>query len=165
MNLFEYIKSQLPQMPNIAIMEQLGATQKLIDYVKYTTWNTNLGMLDSLKNTDEPTTKTWVTLIATEGTLTIEKQGKTIGDNIESTKTYAEWINLFNNHNNYNFFIEVSGEYYPLTYEEDEHQATITGDIPKMEIEVEIDTNYSTINVIMESAEEYLPVNIITTIK
>lgn len=45
MELFEYIKSQLPQMPNSAIMKQMGASEELIDYVKETPWNTNLAIV------------------------------------------------------------------------------------------------------------------------
>ena len=48
MELFEYIKSQLPQMPNTVIMKQLGASQELIDYVKETPWNTNLNVMGSI---------------------------------------------------------------------------------------------------------------------
>lgn len=50
MNLFEYIKSQLPQMPNVAIMRQLGASEELIEYVRYTPWNTNLNVAESIAN-------------------------------------------------------------------------------------------------------------------
>ena len=45
MELFEYIKSQLPQMPNVQIMKDMGASDELVEYVKETTWNTNLGMM------------------------------------------------------------------------------------------------------------------------
>lgn len=48
MELFEYIKSQLPQMPNSAIMKQLGASEELIDYVKETPWNTNWNVIGSI---------------------------------------------------------------------------------------------------------------------
>ena len=54
MELFEYIKSQLPQMPNVAIMKDLGASDELVEYVKKTTWNTNLGMMETLGCDDEP---------------------------------------------------------------------------------------------------------------
>ena len=50
MELFEYIKSQLPQMPNSAIMKQLGASQELIDYVKETPENTNLRVMETLES-------------------------------------------------------------------------------------------------------------------
>ena len=46
MELFEYIKSQLPQMPNTVIMKQLGASQELIDYVKETPENTNFAIAE-----------------------------------------------------------------------------------------------------------------------
>lgn len=58
MNLFEYIKSQLPQMPNSAIMKQMGASEELIDYVKETPWNTNLNIIETFeinKNNDKVT--------------------------------------------------------------------------------------------------------------
>lgn len=47
MNLFEYIKSQLPQMPNVQIMKDMGANDELIKYVKKTPWNTNLNILET----------------------------------------------------------------------------------------------------------------------
>lgn len=47
MELFEYIKSQLPN-PNPAIMYELGATDALVNYVLYTPENTNLAMLGSI---------------------------------------------------------------------------------------------------------------------
>lgn len=47
MELFEYIKSQLPN-PNAAIMYELGATDALVNYVLYTPENTNLAMLGSI---------------------------------------------------------------------------------------------------------------------
>ena len=49
MELFEYIKSQLPQMPNSAIMKQLGASQELIDYVKETPENTNFAIAEVIE--------------------------------------------------------------------------------------------------------------------
>lgn len=58
MELFEYIKSQLPQMPNSAIMKQLGASDELVEYVKETTWNTNLAIVKNKSEDggdDDPT--------------------------------------------------------------------------------------------------------------
>ena len=52
MNLFEYIKSQLPQEPNVAIMKSLDASDELINYVKETPWNTNLNVLKNFNNTE-----------------------------------------------------------------------------------------------------------------
>ena len=49
MNLFEYIKSQLPQMPNVQIMKDLGASDELIDYVKETPWNTNFAIAEVIE--------------------------------------------------------------------------------------------------------------------
>lgn len=45
MNLIDYIKSQLPSMPNVAIMKDLGASDELIEYVRKTPWNTNMGIV------------------------------------------------------------------------------------------------------------------------
>ena len=45
MNLIDYIKSQLPSMPNVAIMKDLGASEELIEYVRKTPWNTNMGIV------------------------------------------------------------------------------------------------------------------------
>ena len=46
MELFEYIKSQLPQMPNVAIMKDMGASDELVEYVKESPENTNLNILN-----------------------------------------------------------------------------------------------------------------------
>ena len=49
MELFEYIKSQLPQMPNVAIMRQLGASEELIEYIRETPWNTNWNIIETFE--------------------------------------------------------------------------------------------------------------------
>lgn len=48
MELFEYIKSQLPQMPNVQIMKDLGASDELVEYVKESPENTNLNVMGSI---------------------------------------------------------------------------------------------------------------------
>ena len=48
MELFEYIKSQLPQMPNVAIMKDMGASDELVEYVKESPENTNLNVMGSI---------------------------------------------------------------------------------------------------------------------
>ena len=52
MELLQYIKSQLPQEPNVAIMKSLDASDELINYVKETPWNTNLNVLKNFNNTE-----------------------------------------------------------------------------------------------------------------
>ena len=47
MNLKEYIKNNYKN-PNPRILETLGASEALINYLKFTPWNTNLNILDSL---------------------------------------------------------------------------------------------------------------------
>lgn len=47
MSLKEYIKNNYKN-PNPGILETLGASEALIDYLKFTPWNTNMNMLDSL---------------------------------------------------------------------------------------------------------------------
>ena len=59
MELFEYIKSQLPQMPNVQIMKDMGASDELVEYVKETTWNTNLNIMGSI-NGNKKLTYTFV---------------------------------------------------------------------------------------------------------
>lgn len=53
MNLFEYIKSQLPQMPNVAIMRQLGASEELIEYIRETPWNTNFAIAEVIEGSGD----------------------------------------------------------------------------------------------------------------
>ena len=59
MELFEYIKSQLPQMPNSAIMKQLGASQELIDYVKKTPENTNFAIAEVIEGSGSGDAEVW----------------------------------------------------------------------------------------------------------
>ena len=47
MDLKQYIKNNYKN-PNPRILETLGASEALIDYLKFTPWNTNINMLDSL---------------------------------------------------------------------------------------------------------------------
>ena len=47
MNLKQYIKNNYKN-PNPGILETLGASEALINYLKFTPWNTNMNMLDSL---------------------------------------------------------------------------------------------------------------------
>ena len=47
MNLKEYIKNNYKN-PNPRILETLGASKALINYLEFTPWNTNINMLDSL---------------------------------------------------------------------------------------------------------------------
>lgn len=47
MSLKEYIKNNYKN-PNPRILEALGASEMLINYLKFTPWNTNMSMLDSL---------------------------------------------------------------------------------------------------------------------
>lgn len=47
MNLKQYIKNNYKN-PNPKILETLGASKALIDYLEFTPWNTNENILDSL---------------------------------------------------------------------------------------------------------------------
>ena len=47
MNLKQYIKNNYKN-PNPRILETLGASEVLINYLKFTPWNTNENILDSL---------------------------------------------------------------------------------------------------------------------
>ena len=47
MNLKQYIKNNYKN-PNSKILETLGASKALIDYLEFTPWNTNINILDSL---------------------------------------------------------------------------------------------------------------------
>lgn len=49
MNLKEYIKNNYKN-PNPRILETLGASEALIEYLRTTPWNTNKNILDSLIN-------------------------------------------------------------------------------------------------------------------
>ena len=60
MELFEYIKSQLPQMPNVQIMKDLGASDELVEYVKESPENTNLNVMGSITNSDGGQAEVWL---------------------------------------------------------------------------------------------------------
>lgn len=47
MDLKQYIKNNYKN-PNPRILETLGASKALIDYLEFTPWNTNINILDSL---------------------------------------------------------------------------------------------------------------------
>lgn len=47
MILNEYIKKNYKN-PNLRILETLGASEALISYLKFTPWNTNLNIVNSL---------------------------------------------------------------------------------------------------------------------
>lgn len=47
MDLKNYINKNYKN-PNPKVLEALGASQTLIDYLRFTPWNTNKNMLDSL---------------------------------------------------------------------------------------------------------------------
>lgn len=108
MELFEYIKSQLPQMPNSAIMKQMGASEELIDYVKETPWNTNLNMLNSLDGGSEP--EVWFT-----GNEPDEMDDQVVFHNLVETKE-GNTEELFNNYANYHVYLngEFLSEVIPL---------------------------------------------------
>lgn len=67
MNLFEYIKSQLPR-PNTSVMYNLGASEEIVDYVRHTTWNTNLNIIkDMCESEDGYTIADYLAAIPEEG--------------------------------------------------------------------------------------------------
>ena len=47
MNLKQYIKNNYKN-PNPRILETLGASEVLINYLKFTPWNTNMAIISSL---------------------------------------------------------------------------------------------------------------------
>ena len=47
MKLDEYIKKNY-RTPNQAVLRSLGANEKLISYLLYTEWNTNISMIGSI---------------------------------------------------------------------------------------------------------------------
>lgn len=109
MELFEYIKSQLPQMPNSAIMKQLGASEELIDYVKETPWNTNWNVIGSIASSGGGGDTGEVWLVGDTGT---EYQGMKIFQlsNAGDTDHMAE---LVANGENYTVFLDgVELSYY-----------------------------------------------------
>ena len=55
MDLKQYIKNNYKN-PNPRVLEALGASEALIDYLKFTPWNTNKNILDSLIGGDDSDT-------------------------------------------------------------------------------------------------------------
>ena len=99
MELFEYIKSQLPQMPNVQIMKDLGASDVLVEYVKESPENTNLNVMETLGCGGGSTGEVWATSENGELGLVIN-ENEASGDG-STTKGYADWSDLFNNPQNY----------------------------------------------------------------
>lgn len=94
MELFEYIKSQLPQMPNVAIMKDLGASDELVEYVKESPENTNLNVMGSITSSGGGDAEVW--LVGDTG-----ESGMFTLSNVGDIDRMAE---LFTNGENYQVF-------------------------------------------------------------
>lgn len=119
MDLFEYIKSQLPQVPNSAIMKQLGASDELIEYVKETPENTNLNVIGSIINTSGGgSTDVWFT-----GTVETvdDKSGET---QITPTATDKADIDALAN-NPSNYIVQINGT---------DTELNTSGDAPRWQV-------------------------------
>lgn len=66
MNLEEYIRQSYTR-PNRQVLESLGASEELVEYLLKTPWNTNIQMIDSIEDSKGETLHT-MTLVPTEFT-------------------------------------------------------------------------------------------------
>ena len=71
MELKEYIKQSYLR-PNKQVLESLGASDELIEYLRTTPWNTNLNIVDSLQKDDE---NVFLSLTISGGTSGDEDEG------------------------------------------------------------------------------------------
>ncbi len=93
-------------MPNVAIMKDMGASDGLIEYIRHTTWNTNLGMLAAYgcepEGDDEG--EVWAeSEVNEEGYTQIELEltpSETSGVG-KTTKSFNEWKDLLVNPQSY----------------------------------------------------------------
>ena len=112
MNLFDYIKSQLPSMPNVAIMKDMGASDELVEYIRKTPWNTNTAMLAAYgcepSGGSEPTREVWAYADGTEIEAEIEEDGSISGETLVQ-RDFSAWKDLFDNSQNYEIEVK-SGE-------------------------------------------------------
>ena len=114
MNLFEYIKSQLPQMPNIQIMKDLGASDELVEYVKKTPENTNLNVMRSITSSGGDA-EVWLISTAYEDVDEIRI--------LTLSGTEEHITELFSNTNHYNVYLQdIELPYY---FEQTMEQMTI----------------------------------------
>lgn len=118
MELFEYIKSQLPQMPNSAIMKQMGASEELIDYVKKTPWNTNLNVIGSIAGSGGGGDTGEVWLVGNNpdeyGVYTLSNVGET--DHINELYEHAENYKVFLNGEELAVFSDTREEDYEVDW-------------------------------------------------
>ncbi len=133
MELFEYIKSQLPQMPNSAIMKQLGASQELIDYVKETPENTNFAIAEVIEGSGGGDAEVWFT-----GSEYEDEDGRRIFtlSNVGSTDHMEE---LFTNAENYQ--IVLNGEEMPYMVSTEQDKVWLDNQsVPTKTVQVEFIT-------------------------
>ena len=99
MELFEYIKSQLPQMPNVQIMKDMGANDELVEYIKESPENTNLNVMGSITSDGGGDAEVWLV-----GDTGVEAQGMMMFElsNVDATDHLAE---LLTNGANYKVFL------------------------------------------------------------
>lgn len=126
MDLFEYIKSQLPQMPNVAIMKDLGASDELVEYVKESPENTNLNVMGSITSGGD-IGEVWATITIADTSFSIKSDGTYEGESATTSKTFAEWEELFTKHDEYEINIVTSSETIPIhEYYETEYVKSIS---------------------------------------
>lgn len=94
MELFEYIKSQLPHLPNPAIMKNMGASEELIDYVREIVWNTNLNVIGSIMSPSDGA-EVWLVGEVSDGYAQLHNNGDT--NYIVKLHTNAENYQVFLN--------------------------------------------------------------------
>lgn len=121
MELFEYIKSQLPQMPNVQIMKDMGASDELVEYIKESPENTNLNVMGSIANPsgDSDTGEIWFignSYNETESYRAFEL------DSVDTTDHATE---LFTNGENYTVYL--NGEELPYYQKIEQSGYTIVG--------------------------------------
>ena len=141
MNLFEYIKSQLPHLPNPAIMKNLGASEELIGYVRETVWNTNLNIIEVFNSDSDDNVEIWANgSPGSEGYIYPDNHIEQ--DNFPDIPciftflktTYAEWKDLFDNPSNYLINVTDGKNICPLIFYEAEHKWSDADDVQRIEL-------------------------------
>ena len=130
MELFEYIKSQLPQMPNVQIMKDMGASDELVEYVKESPENTNLNVIGSITNPGGGgDAEVW--LVGDTGTeqdemmqFVLSNVGDT--DHMAELWTNAENYQVFLNGAELPYFFDMSTEYGTKTFADSNTEESIS---------------------------------------
>lgn len=129
MDLLEYIRKNFPT-PNTAVLRRLGASERLIDYLKHTSLNTNFNivpqLIDSGGGEEELVAKGYDGFICYYENGAIEEDG-----DIVSHIGFNELKDIYDNHNDYQAFVKFGEDEYEMPWKTEEDHSSFWIDIYK----------------------------------